>query len=174
MTQKTATMTDTSKGQVQDHLTIATDHINLILKNIGIIEDVLEAFRESADMRERITTMIVIDTKMKIDIESLTEMITIDIEMRKNIEATGGNALTKDQPKEEIMKRTEGKSLQNQKSQIEPKIKDTTKTMIDTKTTGTAIPPTDMRSTPEKDPATTKITEESPTIDERNILTEKR
>ena len=46
MTQKTAMMTDTSKGLVQDHPTIAIDHINLIPKNIGTIENVLEASRE--------------------------------------------------------------------------------------------------------------------------------
>jgi hypothetical protein len=46
MTQKTAMKTDISQGQVQDHLTIATDHISLILKNIGTTENVLEATRE--------------------------------------------------------------------------------------------------------------------------------
>ena len=174
MTQKTAMMTDTSKGLVQDHLTIAIDHINLIPKNIGTIENVLEASREWVDMKGRIIGMIVIDTKKKIDIESPTEMVMIDIESRINIEAIGGNALIKDQVKEETMKKIEEKNTDSQKSLIEPKIKGTTKKLKDTRTTGTLIQLIDMRSTPEKDQTNTKIIEESQIIEERNIRTERR
>lgn len=94
-------------------------------------------------------------------------MIMIDIEMRKSIEAIEGNALIKDRVKEETMKKIEEKNTDSQKSLIEPKMKGTSKTLIDTRTR-------DMRSTPEKDQTNTKIIEESQTIEERNIRTERR
>ncbi len=57
--------------------------------------------------------MIVTDTKMRTDIESLIETITTDIEMKINIEATEEIAQTKDLMREDNTTKTEENSLEN-------------------------------------------------------------
>lgn len=171
MTRRTAMMTGISKGQVLDRPTIAIDHTNLILRNIGTIEIVLEAFRELADIKERIIAMIAIGIKKKTDTESLTGKNTnIDIEIRISTEVTEENAPTRDPAKEETTKKTGESSTESRRNQTELKMKDTTKTPTDTKMTDMAIHLTDMKNIQETGQASIKTTEGSMNIEESSTL----
>ena len=64
-------------------------------------------------MKGRNTVMIVTDTKMRTDIESLIETIMTDIEMKINIEATEEIAQTKDLMREDNTTKREENSLEN-------------------------------------------------------------
>ena len=125
-------------------------------------------------MKERTTETIVIDTKMRTDIESLIEMTMTGIEIKINTEATEEIVQTKDQMKEETTTKTEENNIENQKNQTGLKRTDITKTMRDTKMTDTPIQVTDMTNIQEKDQVITKTTEENPSIEESNTPTEKK